>query len=162
MPVPLLEKRTNSARYVYSKLIHIAMIGLLLTTTLTGDVDPDPIKQGIPVAKFFPGLAQLTSGKIIKGGVLLGGFVTTIVGAIIENHRGHDYYEQYLAASEVDEVVALREKSEKSFRNRNYFLIGMVSVWVIHALDLKLFKKKGGLKGEVKNDLICIGFYYCF
>ncbi|MCK4835665.1 MAG: hypothetical protein KAT17_03475 [Candidatus Aminicenantes bacterium] len=146
-----------------SKLIYILVFILITNSFLAGEADSDPLKKGLPVIKFIPGLVQMTSGKIIKGGVLLGACLTTIVGAIIENNRGYDYYEQYLESSDVDEVVALREKSEKSFRMRNYFIIGMVSVWVIHALDLKIFKKKkGGLKSEIKNDCIYIGLYYCF
>jgi hypothetical protein len=144
-------------------LIYILLLGLIFTSFLSADADSDLLKKGIPVIKFIPGLVQLTSGKVIKGGALLGTCLTTIIGAIIENSRGYDYYEQYLASTEEEEVVALRKKSERSFRNRNYFLVGMVSVWVIHALDLKIFKKKKGeLKGEVKNNRVNIGFYYYF
>lgn len=146
-----------------AKLIYILILVLLITTVLAGEVDPDPLKKGIPLIRFIPGLVQLTSGKIIKGGVLMGTWITTIIGAIIENNRGYDYYDQYLDATAVDEVVRLRKKSEKSFKNRNYFLIGTVSILLIHALDLKLFKKKkGGLNGEIKNDGISVGLYYCF
>jgi len=95
--------------------------------------------------------------------MLLGACLATVAGAIVENQRGNDYYDQYLASIDVDEVIDLRARAEKSFRSRNYFIIGMVSVWVLHFLDLRFLKnKKGKVKGEVKNSCLCIGIYYSF
>lgn len=118
--------------------------------------------SGIPLVQFIPGITQLKHKKIIKGGVLLGAFVTSIAGAVIENNQGNDYYDLYLKSTVVDDIVDLRKKAENSYRWRNYFIAGIFTVWVIHLLDLKFSKKKGGLKGEFKNNSIRFGLYYSF
>ena len=139
------------------------MLFFLFTGFLFGEKNNKKISKGIPVVKFIPGVYQIKSGKILKGGILLGACLTTIVGAILENNKGYDYYEQYLESVDVEEIIKLRKKSENSFKNRNYYLIGLFSVWAIHLIDLKFSKKKkGGLKGEIKNNSIHIGLYYSF
>ena len=138
------------------------MILLLGGSWLAGEGETK-LSKGVPVVEFIPGLPQLISGKVLKGSLLLGACLTTIVGAIWENQKGNDYYDQYLVSTDVEEVIELRAKAEKSYRSRNYFIIGMVSVWILHLLDLKFFKnKKGGVKGEIKNNSLYFGFYYCF
>jgi len=145
-----------------AKCISIVMILLLGGSWLAGEGETQ-LSKGISVVEFIPGLPQLISGKVLKGSLLLGACLTTIVGAIWKNQEGNDYYDQYLLSTDVEEVIELRAKAEKSYRNRNYFIIGMVSVWVLHLLDLKFFKnKKGGVKGEVKNNSLYFGFYYSF
>lgn len=117
----------------------------------------------IPVAKFIPGIDQLFSGKTLKGGVLLSACLATVAGAIIENRCGNRYYEQYLESTDVDEIVELRKKAEGSFHNRNYCILGICTVWLVHVLDMKLFKaKKGVIKGEAKDHSVAVGFYYFF
>jgi hypothetical protein len=144
------------------KCISLALILLLSSLCLGGEGDIQPSK-GIPVEKFIPGLSQLISGKILRGGLLLGACLATVAGAIWENQRGNDYYEQYLVSTDIEEVVDLRSRAEKSFRSRNYYILGMVSVFVLHFLDLKFLKnKKGKLKGEVKNNALSFGIYYSF
>lgn len=145
-----------------AKCISIVMILLLGGGWLAGEVETQ-LSKGLPVVEFIPGLPQLISGKVLKGSLILGACLTTIVGVIWNNQKGNDYYDQYLLSTDVEEVIELRAKAEKSYRNRNYFIIGMVSVWVLHLLDLKFFKnKKGGVKGEVKNNSLYFGFYYSF
>ena len=117
---------------------------------------------GISLIQFITGITKVKKNKIIKGGVLLGAFVTSIVGAILKNNQGNDYYDQYLESAVVDDIVDLRKKAENSYRWRNYFIAGVFTVWVIHLLDLKFSKKKGGLKGELKNNSIRFSLYYSF
>ena len=138
------------------------MILLLGGSWLTGEGETQ-LSKGVSVVEFIPGLPQLISGKVLKGSLILGACLTTIAGTIWANQKGNDYYNQYLVSTDVEEVIELRAKAEKSYRSRNYFIIGMVSVWVLHLLDLKFFKnKKGGVKGEVKNNSLYFGFYYSF
>ena len=145
-----------------AKCISILMILLLGGSWLTGEGETQ-LSKGVSVVEFIPGLPQLISGKVLKGSLILGACLTTIAGTIWANQKGNDYYDQYLLSTDVEEVIELRAKAEKSYRNRNYFIIGMVSVWVLHLLDLKFFKnKKGGVKGEVKNNSLYFGFYYSF
>ena len=145
-----------------SKSISLALILLLSCLVLAGQGSNQPAK-GIPVEKFIPGLSQLISGKILRGSILLGACLATVAGAIWENGRGNDFYEQYLASTDVDEVIELRSRAERSFRTRNYFILGMVSVWALHILDLKFLKnKRGKVKGEVKNHSLSFGIYLSF
>ena len=135
---------------------------LLSCAWLVGEED-NQLSKGVPIVKFIPGLPQLISGKVLKGSMLMGACLITIAGAIWENQKGNEYYEQYLTSIDVDEVIDLRARAEKSFRSRNYFIIGMVSVWVLHFLDLRFLKnKKGKVKGEVKSSRLSIGIYYSF
>ena len=138
------------------------MILLMGGSWLAGESETQ-LSKGVSVVEFIPALPQLISGKVLKGSLLLGACLTTIAGTIWANQKGNDYYDQYLVSTDVEEVIELRAKAEKSYRSRNYFIIGMVSVWVLHLLDLKFFKtKKGGVKGEVKNNSLYFGFYYSF
>jgi len=144
-----------------SILIFVLIIFISGLTLAEKDNQKNP--QGISLAKFIPGIDQLKKRKILKGCILLGAFLTTISGAIIENNRGNDYYDQYQNSIVVEDIVDLRKKAEHSYRLRNYFMAGIFAVWVIHLLDLKFFnRKKGGLKGEIKNNSIGIGLYFSF
>jgi hypothetical protein len=142
----------------------IMLMALFFCLNLTGaDKESTEPDRGIPVSKFIPGVYQLLSGKTLKGGVLLAACLGTIAGAIIENNQGNDYYEQYLQSTEINEIVELRGKAEKSFRSRNYYILGICAVWLVHVLDMKIFgTKKGVIKGEAKNNSIRLGFYYYF
>ena len=139
-------------------------LGLVFFINLPGAESPEfKPKNGISITRFIPGVSQLLSGKTVKGGMLLGAFLVTITGAIIENSQGNGYYEQYLNSTDVDEIVQLREKAERSFQNRNYYLLGICGIWLVHALDMKIFKtRKGVIKGEAKDHSVCVGFYYFF
>jgi len=120
-------------------------------------------KKLIPVTKFIPGVSQIKSSKIIKGGVLLAAFTATLIGAIVENKKGNDYYDQYLVADDINRVITLRQQTESHFKRRNLFIAGSVGVWLLHLLDLKLFKnKKGGMNGAVEKDSIHLSLYYSF
>lgn len=124
--------------------------------------EPQP-GGAVSIVKFIPGVYQLKSKKFVKGSLLFSVFTAAVVGAVIENKRGNDLYEQYLASQDVEEIVALRKQTEKKFQNRNYYIAGALGIWLLHLLDLKFFnKKKGGIKGEVTKKNIQVGFYYSF
>lgn len=124
--------------------------------------EPQP-GGAVSIVKFIPGVYQLKSKKFAKGGILFCAFSAAIVGAVIENKRGNDLYEKYLASEDPGEVMALRKQTEKKFKNRNYYIAGTLGIWLLHLLDLKFFnKKKGGIKGEVTKKSMHIGFYYTF
>lgn len=119
--------------------------------------------QAVSIIKFIPGVYQIKSGKILKGGILFSVFTAAIIGAVIENNRGNKLYERYMASQDVEEIVNLRKQTEKKFKNRNYYIAGVFGVWLVHLLDLKFFKnKKGGIKGDVTKKSIHIGFYFSF
>ena len=117
----------------------------------------------VSIIMFIPGIHQLTSGKYVKGTILLGSFISCITGAVIHNNKGNDWYEKYINSTNVEEIILFRQKTEKSLKKRNLFIVGALSVWALHIIDLKLFKsKKGGVKGEVGKNSFIIGCYYTF
>ena len=119
--------------------------------------------KALSITMFIPGIHQLKSGRYFKGTLLLGSFAGGIAGAVINNNKGNDRYRQYLGSTNVEEIIRLREQTEKSFKKRNLFMIGIAGVWLAHIIDLKFFKsKKGGVKGEVGKNSIHFGFYYSF
>jgi len=126
--------------------------------------EPDKKKpKTVSITMFIPGIHQLASGKYVKGTVLLGSFLSCITGAVIHNNKGNDWYDKYIDSNNVEEIVLFRQKTEKSLKKRNLFMVGILSVWALHILDLKFFKsKKGGVKGEVGKNSFNIGFYYIF
>ncbi|MCK4761036.1 MAG: hypothetical protein KAW12_02480 [Candidatus Aminicenantes bacterium] len=126
---------------------------------------PEEKKEGQPVSitKLIPGLYQLKSKKTIKGTLLFCAFTAAVLSALAANKKGNDLYEQYLNSTDKAEVIALRKETEKKFKKRNLYIAGALGTWLIHLLDLKLFKnKKGGIKGEIANQQINIGVYYSF
>lgn len=145
-------------------LILLFFVHLLCGQEKTEEKKEEPKEtQAVSILKFFPGAYQIKSKKYLKGGVLFCAFTAAIVGAVLENNRGNDLYEKYLASQDVEEIVALRKQTEKKFKNRNYYIAGAFGIWLLHLLDLKFFKnKKGGVKGEVTKKSVNISFYYTF
>lgn len=132
-------------------------------STGTDKKKPKPVS----ITMFIPGIHQVKSGKFVKGTLLLGAFIGCITGTIIHNNNGNDWYKKYLDSTNVEEIIRLRQNTEKSFKKRNLFIIGILSVWALHAIDLKFSKtksgtKKGSIKGEVGKNSFNIGFYYTF
>lgn len=125
---------------------------------------PDKEKpKTVSITMFIPGIHQLASGKYVKGTILLGSFLSCITGAVIHNNKGNDWYKKYIDSTNVEEITLFRQKTEKSFKKRNLFIVGALSVWALHIIDLKFFKsKKGGVKGEVGKNSFIIGYYYTF
>jgi hypothetical protein len=117
----------------------------------------------VSITMFIPGIHQLASGKYVKGTILLGSFLSCITGAVIHNNKGNDWYKKYSDSTNVEEIILFRQKTEKSLKKRNLFIVGALSVWALHIIDLKFFKsKKGGVKGEVGKNSFIIGCYYTF
>jgi hypothetical protein len=116
------------------------------------------------VIKVIPGAFQLKSGKIVKGTLLLGLFAAAAAGAVVENNRGNAAYRQYVDSTDVAEIVRLRQETEDHFKRRNYYIGGLIGVWLVHLLDLKFSrgKKKGGIQSDVSKDSFSVGFYYSF
>lgn len=150
-------------REAYKKIIALFFLFCLVSHPLPGDTGKKDPKKAISVSLFIPGVEQIRNRQILKGGLFLGAFTATIVGALVANARGNDYYERYLASDDVDEIIELRRKAEQSYKTRNYLILGIFVVELVHLVDLKFFSgKKGGLKGEIKNNSIRLGFYYSF
>lgn len=119
--------------------------------------------KAVSITMFIPGIHQLASGKYVKGTILLGSFLSCITGAVIHNNKGNDWYEKYINSTNVEEIILSRQETEKSLKKRNLFIVGVLSAWALHIIDLKFFKsKKGGVKGEVGKNSFNIGFYYTF
>jgi hypothetical protein len=141
--------------------LFVALI-FFISGLIPAEQDQKKKNSDIRLVQFIPGISQLKNGKTIKGGFLLGAFLTTIGGAIISNNKGNDYYEQYLDSVIIEDIVDLRKMAENHYRLRNYFMAGIFAVWVIHLLDIKFFKKRGGIKGEIKNHGVHFGLYVSF
>lgn len=126
--------------------------------------EPDKEKaKAVSITMFIPGIHQLASGKYVKGTILLGSFLSCITGAVIHNNKGNDWYEKYINSTNVEKISLFRQNTEKSLKKRNFFIIGALSVWALHIIDLKFFNsKKGGVKGEVGKNSFIIGCYYTF
>jgi len=119
-------------------------------------------KENISIIKYIPGLQQIKTKKYLKGGVLLSSFIICITGAVISDNKGNEIYDKYIISKNIDEIIELREKTEILFKRRNLYIIGSGLVFLFHLFDLKFSKEKSGVKGEIKNNSIGIGFYYKF
>ncbi len=117
----------------------------------------------ISISKFIPGVHQLEMKKYVKGSLLLGAFTGSIIGAIIFNKKGNDWYEKYKESINVEEIAQFRRNTEKAIRKRNLCIVGIVSVWLVHVIDLQFSKSdKAGVKGEAGKNSINLGLYYRF
>lgn len=117
----------------------------------------------ISIAKFIPGIEQFKTKQYVKGTLLLGSLIGTAAAAFSYNKKGNDWYDKYRNSSNVEEIVLFRQNAEKKFKKRNLFITGILSVWLLHILDLKFFKSgKGGIKSRVSHNEINIGIYYRF
>jgi hypothetical protein len=134
------------------------------TTGTPETTDPGKEKsKAVSIAMFIPGLQQLESRRYIKGALLLGFFAGCIAGAVIHNSKGNNWYEKYRTSTDVDEIIMFRQNTESSFKKRNLFMVGVLTVWLAHIVDLKFFKSKnGGVKGEAGKNSFNVHFYYAF
>ena len=145
------------------KTIALFFLWCSISLLLPGDTGKHDPAKAVSILRFIPGIEQIKQKRYLKGGLLAGAFATTIVGAVVANSRGYDYYDRYLASTDVDEIIDLRQRSERCFKTRNALIVGIFAVVVIHLVDIKFFsKKRGGLKGEIKNNSIHLGVYYNF
>ena len=150
-------------------LFLILCLAINLNTITAAEEQPEssePEKKkpkSVSITMFIPGVHQLKSGKYLKGTILLGSFAGCITGAVINNNKGNNWYDKYINSTNVEEITQFRQKTEKSLKTRNWFIVGILSIWALHIIDLKFFKsKKGGVKGEVGKNSFNIGFYYTF
>ena len=148
-------------------LICCLAAGSYLMASSTGSPDtPEPGKEkskAISIAMFIPGFQQLKTGKYVKGVLLLGSFGGCIAGAVINNTNGNNWYKKYQVSTNVEEIILFRQYTEKSFKKRNLFMAGALTVWLAHIIDLTLFKSKnGGVKGEAGKNSFNLHFYYSF
>ena len=147
------------------KLIILTVFILLYTHTsahiqnFLQDTKSEPGRNLISPTLLIPGIEQIKNKKYLKGTLFLACFTATITGALINNHKGYDFYNQYLESRDVQEIACLRENSETAFKRWNLFLISAFSIWFFHLIDLKIFKKGGTIKSEV--NLAHNGFSCC-
>ncbi|MBN1197366.1 MAG: hypothetical protein JXA62_08165 [Candidatus Aminicenantes bacterium] len=109
----------------------------------------------VPLERVIPGWVQLKSGKVLKGTLLLGGFISTIATAAILNHKGNRAYDQYLACRDITQIVELRKQTEQYHQIRNWLWLGATAILAVHFLDLKLAKKR---HATITGDFSAGGF----
>jgi len=95
------------------------------------------------VLLLIPGIQQLKEGKYLKGFLLSAGFASCVGMALWKNSQGYEYYDLYLKATVVEDVIRYREMTEEKFRERNYFIAAAAGIWLIHLIDLRTSNKKG-------------------
>jgi hypothetical protein len=143
--------------------LSLALLSILPAAAAGEGSEKKPGEKTTAVTMFIPGIRQLQTGKYVKGTLFLCSFIGTAAGAFIYNKKGSDWYEKYRDSTNVDEITRFRAETEKSFKKRNLFMVGIFTVWLAHIIDLEFFKsKKTGVKGEVGKNSVNIGFYYCF
>ena len=111
----------------------------------------------------IPGMEQFKEKKYAKATVLAGSFLGFTIAAILKNQDGYKYYDRYRAATDPDSAVYYRKKTEQSFRDRNFFILGAIGVWLIHIIDLEVSrKKKARIGGGIEKGNLYICFAYRF
>lgn len=133
--------------------IIIFLLFVLVVPVMPDEKSKEPAT--LPLEQVIPGWKQIRSGRVVKGILLLGGFVGAITGALILNHRGNEAYDDYLACRDAGLVVDLRRETENRFRGRNWLLVGAAAIMGLHFLDLKLTKTK---HATITGDLGPVGF----
>ncbi len=140
----------------------ILIVFFILTNPVFSEGKAEAKDGKIPFSYIIPGVEQIKRGYYFKGILFLSGFSICLTEAYLKNREGNSFYDRYLKSKVIGEIISLREKTEESFKKRNYYLVGAFSVWILHILDLQFFDKKKGIKGEVHKDSFSIGFYYYF
>ncbi len=121
-----------------------------------------PPSKSISLLRLIPGIPQLKDKKIVKGSLFLASFLYGIYSAVHHHNKGNQLYDKYMASQDVNEIVMFREQTERRFKKRNYFLIGAGALFFLHLIDLKFSKKRGGVRGEIKNSTLRVSLYYSF
>ncbi len=110
-----------------------------------------------------PGFYQLKQGKVLKGTVLAGAFFALGAAALVENQRGYEYYALYEKATNKDDAVFYRERTVKSFRRRNLYILGAALIWTVHILDIRISSgKRAKIRGKIEKNSASLGFSYSF
>lgn len=144
-------------------LLIVWLMLLVVTLPVTAKEKKETRDNTISILKFVPGLHQLKTKKYFKGVLLLGSFVGAVTGAVIYNNKGNNWYDKYRESTNVEDIILFRKNTEDNFKKRNLFVIGIVSAFVLHLIDLKFSRSgKTGVKSEINKDRIDIGFYFKF
>lgn len=115
------------------------------------------------ISLLIPGVEQIRHRRYVKGIFLATTFVGFTLGAILKNRDGYKYYDLYKKATDPDSAVFYRKKTEESFKDRNFFILGAVGVWVIHMLDLKFSgRKKAAIGGGIEKGNLYLGVRFSF
>lgn len=154
---------------MFKKWCWILIVTLLAAPAAVAQNPGDPGEPGakktntISFTLVIPGLEQIKNKQYIKGSLFLAAFLGSAAAAFYYNKKGNDWYAQYRASTNVEQIMLYRKNTEKNLKKRNLFLIGVFSVWVLHILDLKFFKPgKNGVTGSVGKNEIHIGVYHTF
>ncbi len=125
-------------------------------------VFPAPVKKK-SFTLIIPGIKQIKSREYVKGIILAGSFFGFAIGAFLKNRDGYKYYDLYKAATDSDTAVYYRRKTEGSFKDRNFFMLGALGVWVVHILDIKFSdRKRASIGGGVEKGNLYLGFRLSF
>ncbi|MCP4147322.1 MAG: hypothetical protein GY757_06180 [bacterium] len=145
------------------KICFFLALVLLIQGVYGADTPGDKKSKIVSITMFIPGVQQIKTGKYGKGCLFLAAFLGSSTAVFAYNKKGNDWYDKYRISTNVNEVILFRQNTEKYLKKRNISIAALISTWLLHIIDLKLFKsKKGGVTGDAGKNKFNIGFYYSF
>lgn len=145
-------------------IMHIVFIPLFSNT----NHNKIPLyKNVLEKSLLYPGWGQIIEKQYIKGFGFMLLETGLIISAIIINNKSNEYYNDYKNATNIDDVIYWRQKTEEFDKNRNLLILSAAFVWVVNLIDIYIHvkKKKRRLKlGFIKKDekTFALNFTYNF
>ncbi len=99
-------------------------------------------KKVLEKSLIYPGWGQIIEKKYVKGiGFML---IETglIISAIIFNNKSNGFYNDYKNATNIDDVIYYRQKTEELDKKRNLLILSAAFVWVVNLIDIYIHVKK--------------------
>jgi hypothetical protein len=103
----------------------------------------------------IPGWGQISEKRWLEGAFFLAAEAFCIVQALRQNKLGNSAYLAYKSAGSLDDVVRLRQETEKRDSRRNQYLLAGAAVWALNLLDIHLIVR--GKEGAAKELTLRFG-----
>jgi hypothetical protein len=102
-------------------------------------VNLDSIKQAsqkrMALSVFVPGSGQIMRGEKTKGWLLLGGNIALLGGFLYFNFEANRLEDEYLKASNPEDITATYDDYNQAYQNRNIALTGFLLLWLYTQID---------------------------
>lgn len=98
----------------------------------------NPVMQSL----FIPGWGQYSQGYRLKGVIFATVAATAAIMAIYYNDQAGETYDRYQSSTDIEEIRAMRKKTERYDVRRNKAIIGYCFTYGINLVDIYYFSTK--------------------
>jgi len=101
----------------------------------------------------FPGWGQLAEKRYFEGIIFATSELFCLYQIYSFNRKANYYYKKYKIATNVQDVLLYRERTEKYDKLRNKYILGAAGIWVLNLVDIYYIMKKRQKRFQKKRNI---------